>query len=128
MSGKAPELPPVVRATCHCGAAVLELSIPGELQSLRRCNCSFCRRRGAVAASMLLADLRVVRGETLTLYTWGTHAARHWFCSVCGIYTHHQRRSKPEEYGFNVACIDGVDPSELGEIPWVDGVNHPRDR
>ncbi len=30
----------------------------------------------------------------------------------CGIYSHHQRRSKPELYGYNVACLEGVNPSD----------------
>ena len=54
--------------------------------------------------------------------------AKHYFCSVCGIYTHHQRRSNPEEYGYNVGCLAGVNPFDLGEVPVSDGVNHPRDR
>jgi hypothetical protein len=46
----------------------------------------------------------------------------------CGIYTHHLRRPNPNQYGFNVACLEGVDPFALGEIPVVDGVDHPSDR
>jgi len=46
---------------------------------------------------------------------------------VCGIYTHHQRRSSPEEYGYNVGCLDGVNPFDIGEVPVNDGVNHPAD-
>ncbi|MES2854724.1 MAG: GFA family protein, partial [Bdellovibrionota bacterium] len=41
---------------------------------------------------------------------------------------HHQRRSNPNEYGFNVGCLEGVNPFEFGEIPVMDGVNHPSDR
>ena len=71
----------------------------------------------------------MVRGaDRLTLYQWGTKTAQHWFCATCGIYTHHRRRSNPNEYGVNVGALEGVNPSELGEIPWSDGVNHPSDR
>jgi len=28
----------------------------------------------------------------------------------------------------NAACIDGVKPFELGDIPVNDGVNHPSDK
>ncbi|MXU66879.1 GFA family protein [Oceanomicrobium pacificus] len=117
-----------VTARCHCGAVELRLDLPHGLDRLRRCDCSFCRRRGAVVASVKLAGLDVIRGDTLKLYTFGTHTAQHHFCGTCGIYTHHRRRSDPTEYGVNVACIEGVNPSELGEIPWEDGVNHPSDR
>ncbi len=67
-------------------------------------------------------------GDHLTLYTWGTGAAQHWFCKVCGIYTHHRRRSRPDEYGVNAGCLEGVNPRELDPVPWSDGVNHPSDR
>ena len=60
-------------------------------------------------------------------YQWNTGTARHWFCSVCGIYTHHRRRSDPTEYGVNLGCLDGVNPADFEPIPWNDGVNHPSD-
>ena len=73
-------------------------------------------------ASVPLAGLRIVRGqENLSRYQWNTGTAKHYFCKTCGIYTHHQRRSKPDEYGFNVACIDDVDVEELGDIPSGNG-------
>jgi hypothetical protein len=28
----------------------------------------------------------------------------------------------------NVACLEGVNPFELGEIPTIDGVNHSADQ
>jgi len=88
-----------------------------------------CRKRGAIAASVELAGLSVTKGEeNLTLYQFNTMTAKHYFCSICGIYTHHQRRSNPSQFGFNVACLEGVDPFQLGEVPVMDGVNHPSDR
>jgi hypothetical protein len=108
--------------TCHCGAVRFEVDLEEGLSNLRRCNCSLCRRKGAIMASVPIERLRVVAGiDKLTLYQWNTRQARHYFCSVCGIYTHHQRRSNPREYGFNVACIDGVDPFALAPIAVGDG-------
>ena len=108
--------------TCHCGAVRFEVDLEDGLVNLRRCNCSLCRRKGAIMAGVPLARLRVTAGaEKLTLYQWNTRTARHYFCSVCGIYTHHQRRSNPNEYGFNVACLEGVDPFALGPIGLADG-------
>lgn len=65
--------------------------------------------------------------DVLTLYQFGTLAAKHYFCSKCGIYTHHQRRSNPNQYGVNVACLEGVSPFDFAEVPVNDGVNHPAD-
>ena len=81
-----------------------------------------------MVASVPLSGLRILKGaEKLTLYQFNTMTAKHYFCSVCGIYTHHQRRSKPTEFGFNVACLEGINPYDLDEVPVVDGINHPSD-
>ena len=117
------------RASCHCGSIFIELDLPDGLVDLRRCDCSLCRRRGAIAASILLSDIKIVEGEEfLVLYQFNTKTAKHYFCRQCGIYTHHQRRSNPEQYGFNVACLEGINPLKIKEIPTKDGVNHPSDR
>jgi hypothetical protein len=117
------------KATCHCGAVELELLLPDGVVNPRHCDCSICRRKGAVVASVPIAGLRVVKGhDVLRLYQFNTNTARHFFCSICGIYTHHQRRSSPDLYGYNVGCLEGVNPFDLGPIQVMDGVNHPSDR
>ncbi|MFT3736938.1 MAG: GFA family protein [Rhodocyclaceae bacterium] len=117
------------RATCHCGGVEFELDLPDGLVDVRRCDCSLCRRRGAIAASIPLSGIRLLKGaELLSLYQFNTKTAKHYFCKVCGIYTHHQRRSNPSQYGFNVACLEGVNPLKIPEVPTYDGVNHPADR
>ena len=88
-----------------------------------------CKRRGAIVASVSLDRLKILKGEEfLSLYQFNTKTAKHYFCSKCGIYTHHQRRSNPTQYGFNVACLEGVNPFELENVPVMDGVNHPSDK
>jgi len=117
-----------LKSTCHCGAVELALYLPDGIGELGRCNCSICRRKGAIMAGVPLDALRVVKGQdVLKLYQFNTGTAKHYFCSICGIYTHHQRRSNPDEYGFNVGCLEGVNPFELGPVRVSDGVNHPSD-
>jgi hypothetical protein len=116
-------------ATCHCGAVTLELDLPDGIVDPRRCNCSICRRKGAIVASVPLTALRIINGhDVLRRYQFNTMTAQHFFCSVCGIYTHHRRRSHPELYGYNVGCLEGVNPFELGAVPTGDGVHHVADR
>ena len=116
-------------ASCHCGAVVLELSLPNGIEKPRRCDCSICRRKGAIVGSVPLAGIKILKGEdSLKLYEFNTKTAKHYFCSICGIYTHHQRRSNPHEYGYNIGCLEGGNPYELGYVPVCDGVNHPADR
>ncbi len=117
------------QASCHCGSVELEIDLPNGIQDPMRCDCSICRRKGTIAAVVPLSGLRVVKGEnTLTLYEFNTNTAKHYFCSVCGIYTHHQRRSNPNEYSFNVACLEGVNPFDIKDVRLNDGVNHSADR
>ncbi|KPA23132.1 putative glutathione-dependent formaldehyde-activating enzyme [Shimia sp. SK013] len=117
------------KLTCHCGAVELHVTLSQELETARRCDCSFCRRRGAAAVSAPLDGLKIVKGaDNLTLYQFNTNTAQHYFCKTCGIYTHHKRRSNPNEYGVNLGALEGVNPRDLGQIGWVDGVNHPSDR
>ncbi|WP_372841568.1 GFA family protein [Phaeovulum sp.] len=124
-----PEILTPHRLTCHCGAVEMLVTLSDGLATARRCDCSFCRRRGAVAVSAPLSGVTILRGaDNLALYQFGTRSAKHWFCKTCGIYTHHQRRSNPQEYGVNAACLDGVNPRDLDPVVWADGVNHPSDR
>ncbi|MCG6903375.1 MAG: GFA family protein [Rhodobacter sp.] len=116
------------KLTCHCGAVELRVTLLHGLADARRCDCSFCARRGAAAATVAKGDLEIVRGaDKLTLYQWGSKTAKHYFCSICGIYTHHRRRSDPNEFGVNIGALDGVNPRDLGQIAWVDGLDHPSD-
>ena len=73
--------------------------------------------------------LKVIKGqELLKLYQYHTKTAKHYFCSNCGIYTHHNPRSNPKMYGINIACLEGVEPFELGDVSVNDGKNHPMDK
>lgn len=115
-------------ATCHCGAVRFHVRLTDGLNTARRCTCSFCRMRGAVAVSAELGGIRFDAGEeVLSVYQFNTGAAKHYFCSRCGIYTHHQRRSNPRQYGVNVACLDGISPFDFVAVPVLDGVRHPAD-
>ncbi|QDO85799.1 GFA family protein [Shewanella psychropiezotolerans] len=122
------------KASCHCGAVELKINLPEGLVDPRRCDCSMCRRRGSIVASVPLSDLEVVKGqEVLSLYQFNTRSAKHFFCSKCGIYTHHQRRSNPHLYAFNVACLEGDNPFQLQKllqegVTLYDGINHPADK
>ncbi|MDE2383843.1 MAG: GFA family protein [Alphaproteobacteria bacterium] len=113
---------------CHCGAVKFRVRLLDELNTARRCSCSFCRMRGAVVVSARLSEMEFVQGEeNLALYQFHTGTAKHYFCKTCGIYTHHQRRSDPGLYGINAACIEGVSPFDFAEVPVMDGVSHPSD-
>lgn len=115
-------------AQCHCGAVVFKVALIDGFNTIRRCNCSYCRMRGAVVVSAALSGIEVIKGQDkLSEYRFNTGVAAHYFCSVCGIYTFHQRRSNPDQYGVNVACIAGVSQFDFTSVEVTDGVNHPKD-
>ncbi len=86
------DIQPLHRLSCHCGSVVLELSLPEGIVNPRRCDCSICRRKGAVVASVVL------------------------------------ERSFPDQYGYNVGCLEGVNPFLIPDVPVNDGVHYPADR
>ncbi len=124
------EVQPCHKGQCHCGGVKFTVRFENGLRDPRRCNCSICKRRGVIMGFVDLADFTIDEGEELlTLYQFNTGVARHYFCSRCGIYTHHQRRSIPTQYAFNIGCLEGIDPHTLANVPVIDGAgSHPSDR
>jgi hypothetical protein len=120
--------PVTLNGSCHCGAVKFTATLTEGFASARRCTCSICRMRGAVAVTSTPDQFRIRQGEDkLTTYRFNTGVAEHHFCSVCGIYTHHKRRSDPNQLGVNVACLEGVSPFDFREVPVNDGQRHPGD-
>lgn len=119
----------LLQGACHCGTVRFTVLLTDGMRTARRCNCSYCRMRGAVAVSADLAGITVTAGESaLTRYQFNTGQAQHYFCSRCGIYTFHQRRSNPQQYGVNAACLEGLSPFDFDEVVVMDGGHHPKDR
>jgi hypothetical protein len=72
------------------------------------CNCSLCRRRGAVWHGAAEADLRILTGEAdLALYQFGTKTAKHYFCRHCGVHPFTRPRLDPSRWAFNVLGSGG---------------------
>ena len=47
-------------------------------------------------------------------------------CKNCQTgFIHNRPRSNPKIYGVNIACIEGVKPFEIENVPVNDGENHP---
>jgi len=120
--------PITLPGSCHCGAVKFTAELPQALASARRCTCSICRMRGAVAVTGSIDGFTLLQGaDKLATYRFNTAVAEHHFCTVCGIYTHHKRRSNPNELGVNVACLEGVSPFDFNEVVVFDGTRHPED-
>ena len=120
--------PVTLSGACQCGAVRFMARLPLGFASARRCTCSICRMRGAIAVTSTDKDFNIVEGAgQLATYQFNTRTAEHHFCRNCGIYTHHKRRSNPDQLGVNVACLEGVSPFDFHEVVVYDGQRHPGD-
>jgi hypothetical protein len=110
---------PTHRGSCHCGRVTFTLD--AALTWAMDCNCSLCRRKGALWHGASDESLRMLTGaDDLTLYQFGTMTAKHYSCAHCGISTFTRPRLDPTRWAVNVRCIDGLELSTLA-IRTFDG-------
>ena len=112
------------QGSCHCRRVRFEVDI--DLDHVRVCDCSICRKRGALNHRVEENQLRLLTPlDELTLYQWHTRTAEDYFCPTCGILPFRRPRhrtsqevadGKPAFCGWtiNVRCLEGVD---LDAIP-----------
>ena len=91
---------------CHCRAVRFEAEVPSEVEVLD-CNCSICAMTGFRHLIVPHRDFRLLAGGgKLTRYRFGTGAADHLYCSVCGVKSFYQPRSHPEAWSLNFNALD----------------------
>ena len=105
--------------SCHCGRVRFEVDL--DLDHVRVCDCSICRRRGALIHRVQEEALRLLTPlDQLTLYQWHTFTAEDYFCPTCGILPFRRPRTRTSKeahegappftgWAVNVRCLDGVD-------------------
>lgn len=100
---------------CHCGDISFSFRAE-EITDGLRCNCSVCKRKGALMSSFVVpagdTDIHV-QHDALSVYQFDTGIARHYFCKHCGIYPFHETMRAPGNYRFNLGCIDEIDTFSL---------------
>ena len=97
----------MLTASCHCGAVRIELQ--RAPRTLTNCNCSICRRYGALWAYYKASAVRVVcEPGALECYCWGDKTLSFFRCRTCGCITHHERvRAKSDStVGVNARNIE----------------------
>ncbi|OZG71943.1 aldehyde-activating protein [Hahella sp. CCB-MM4] len=101
--------------SCHCGAVKFEFESETIEKGLR-CNCSICRRKGAVMSAFVMPpeQLKISADDNaLAKYEFGSCIAKHYYCNHCGIYTFHQTFRKPGHYRVNLGCLEELDSTAL---------------
>jgi hypothetical protein len=100
------------RGSCHCGRIKFEFD--GEVKQAIECNCSICRRKGALWHALGAGRLRIVAGEDeLGVYRFNTMQAQHYFCPTCGMSPFSHPRLDPAMWVVNLRCVEDVDLGAL---------------
>ncbi|MEO7411641.1 MAG: GFA family protein [Sphingomicrobium sp.] len=116
----------MVEATggCHCKAVRFTARLPAEPVPALECNCSICAMTGFIHIIVRHGDFTLESGaDVLMSYRFGTGAAEHLFCSICGVKSFYQPRSHPEAWSVNANCLDS--PIDLA-VKQFDGRNWER--
>jgi hypothetical protein len=108
--------------SCHCGAVKFELK--AALDGVGACNCSICRRVGAVMKSVPTSAFTLLSGADAMLdYQFGKKTAHHPFCKTCGVRTHTLWGEGDDAKAIvNLRCVDGLDVDSLA-VTKYDGAS-----
>ena len=113
----------IYQGSCHCKNVSFQFQ-HNEIHSGMRCNCSFCKRKGAIVSDFVIPpdefSFELKEPESLGLYEFDNKVAHHHFCKICGINPFLQTLSKPEHYRVNLACIDEIN-TDVIDITLFDG-------
>jgi len=118
---------------CHCGQlkVAFETSLdPGALQ-LRACQCSFCRRHGAVTTSDPAGRLRIEIGQPdlLVRYRFALGITDFLLCRACGVYVAAVMEAEGRALGVvNVNVLDEREPFSRQPDPMRYGAETVEDR
>jgi len=85
-----------LRGSCHCGNVVWTLSAVPE--AVTACNCTICRRYGALWAYGYIGHDITVAGDATTYRRRDGGAVDFHFCPKCGCVTHYVA-TKPSDDG-----------------------------
>ena len=111
----------IQRGSCHCGKVTFEFSNP--IKGALECNCSICRRKGALWHVADNEHFTLLSGkDDLLVYRFGTKVAKHFSCKHCGISTFSNPRLAPSMWAVNLRCVDDIDVDALRRQQF-DGAN-----
>ena len=53
----------MIKLSCHCGNVEAEINVPERMTKFLRCNCSLCKRKGAVMSMVKNEDFKITKGK-----------------------------------------------------------------
>lgn len=104
--------------SCHCGAVTVEMQRP--IRKLTACNCSICRRYGALWAYQQRKAIHVISEKgALVKYAWGKGDLYFYHCDICGCITHYGHANlRPD--GSDMSAVNMrniIEPSRIAHLP-----------
>lgn len=109
------------RGSCHCGR--IAFTVDGDIDNAIDCNCSLCRRRGALLWFAPRANFTLLTPEDAqSTYRFNTQRIAHHFCPTCGCapYSAANAPDGTPTVAINLRCVEGIDLAQLA-ITAVDG-------
>jgi len=107
--------------TCHCGAVAF--TVEGDFTEAVDCNCSICRRRGALLAAVARDAITLkIPDADLGTYQFNKHAILHRFCRTCGV-APYSETVDGKMATVNLRCVPEIDLAALKVIRF-DGASH----
>ena len=106
----------------HCGAVRWTIRAPAALQT-HTCNCSICEIQHYQHLIVPSNRFQLDQGDdALSLYTFGSHNAKHYFCRHCGVKSFYIPRSNPDGVSVHARCLDMATVESIIDVPF-DGKN-----
>src|SRR5258706_12419280 len=108
------------RGSCRCGKVKFE--VDAEIDLVRVCDFSVCRRRVALIHRVPRENLRLLTPwENLVRFQWGSRTAVDYFCPTCGILSFRGPSDpKPVKLKEGLLPLDGwaVTVGELDDVAF----------
>jgi hypothetical protein len=101
--------------SCHCGAVKYAVTMEPPTTATS-CNCSICRRSGALLAFVPATQFALEQGaDALVSYKFNKGHIDHTFCKGCGIksFASGKMRDGTPTIAVNLRCVDGIDLDAL---------------
>lgn len=121
-----------VKGSCHCGA--IQFTVANRPDTVSRCTCSFCSKRGVLWAyyenesDFVLTTAR----DRVSTYQWGSYTIEHHHRAICGCGTWSRspvwdlatKTAVPGKFKFQVNAwlLDGFE-LDAQPVKVIDGKN-----
>lgn len=103
----------MITGSCHCGA--VQYTYGREAKRATSCNCSVCRRLGALWIYAPIAEITVT--GTTASYAYGEKSLAFHHCPTCGCTTHWENLHPDQPDAYMAVNLRLADPEVMAKVP-----------